>query len=80
MDVNFNFYASGYGTAQVAGQRKLLVARRARRAEQSTADPTHSIEYVYVPSTYSGTAAYSIQFADTAYRSFRLTSLTGNSF
>jgi hypothetical protein len=79
MDVNFNFYASGYGTAQLLDNGNYWWQAGAAGG-QSTADPTHSIEYVYVPSTYSGTAAYSIQFADTAYRSFRLTSLTGSSF
>jgi len=55
------------------------VAISAAIAGQAGAAPgTHKTRsFEYLPSGYGGIAAYSIEFADSAYRSFRLDSASG---
>ena len=78
-DIHFNanlpFYSAGYGTAQMLGKRQLLVPGRRRQAARTGGYPTRSFEFF--PSGYTGTAAFGIEFADTAYRSFRLDNASG---
>jgi hypothetical protein len=73
-NVDFAFYSSGYGTSQVLNNGNYWWQAGAAGG-QNNADPTRSFEYV--PSGFTGIAAYAIQFADTAYRSFRLNSTSG---
>ena len=73
-NVDFPFYSSGYGTSQTLDNGNYWWQAGAVGGQTGT-DPTRSSEYV--PSGYTGTAAYAIQFADTAYRSFRLNSASG---
>ena len=73
-NIEFKYYASGYGTAQVLDNGNYWW-QGGVAGGQSAAYPTHSIEYL--PSGTGGTTAYSIQFADTSYRSFRLNGTSG---
>jgi arylsulfate sulfotransferase len=70
-DVVFPFYAAGYGTSQILDNGNYWW--------QSGAAPTpySTRSFEYVPSGYTGITAYSIQFEDTAYRSFRLDTASG---
>jgi arylsulfate sulfotransferase len=77
INVDFTFYANGYGTAQLLDNGNYWWQAGAANG-QNAAFPTRSTEYV--KSGVSGNPAYSIEFADTSYRSFRLTSLTGTGF
>ena len=72
-NVNFPFYSHAYGKAQLLSNGNYwwqagIVGGRV------SSDPTRSLEYF--PSGATGTAAFGIQFANTAYRSFRMSSLT----
>jgi hypothetical protein len=70
-NVNFPFYSSGYGTSQILDNGNYWWQAGAGPSP----DNTRSFEYL--PSGYSGIIAYAIQFADTAYRSFRLDAASG---
>jgi hypothetical protein len=70
-NVNFPFYASGYGTSQILDNGNYWWQAGAAPA------PDNTRGFEYVPSGYTGITAYSIQFADTAYRSFRLDPSSG---
>jgi len=73
-NVNFPYYSFAYGTAQLLDNGNYWWQAGVVGGHNAP-DPTRATEYV--PSGSTGTPAYGIQFADTAYRSFRLTSLTG---
>ncbi len=79
MNVDFTFYSQAFGTAQLLDNGNYWFQAGCAVSPKTTY-PYRAYEYVYDPSTYSGTQVYSIWFGDTAYRSFRLTSLTGSSF
>ena len=70
-NVDFLFYASGYGTSQILANGNYWWQAGAAPG------PDSNRGFEYVPSGYSGITAYSIQFADTAYRSFRLDAASG---
>jgi arylsulfate sulfotransferase len=72
--VDFPFYSPGYGTSQILDNGNYWWQAGGVGGKAGT-DPTQSTEYV--PSGASGTAVYSIRFADTAYRSFRLDAASG---
>jgi len=74
-NVDFKFFSVGYGTAEVLDNGNYWWQAGAARGDDS-GDATRSFEYV--PSGYSGNAAYAIQFADEAYRSFRLDGMWRN--
>ena len=73
-NVDFPFYSGGYGTSQILDNGNYWWQAGGVGGKYSP-DPTNSSEYV--PSGYTGVAAYSIEFADTAYRSFRLNTASG---
>jgi hypothetical protein len=73
-NVDFDFYSSGYGTSQILDNGNYWWQAGAVGG-QNSADPTRSFEYL--PSGYTGIKAYSVEFADTAYRSFRLDGSSG---
>jgi len=77
LNENFSFYSSAYGTAQLLDNGNYWWQAGVANGP-NVPDPTRSIEYV--PFGFTGSTAFSIQFADTAYRSFRLTSLSGTGF
>lgn len=77
VNVSVTFYSGGYGTAQLLDNGNYWWQAGGAGGDQA-AYPTQATEYVL--SGFSGNAAYSIWFADTAYRAFRLTSLTGTGF
>jgi hypothetical protein len=68
-NVNLGVYAKGYGAAQVLDNGNYWWQAGAVGGT-SGPEPTQSFEYF--PSGFSGAKAYEIQFADTSYRSFRL--------
>jgi arylsulfate sulfotransferase len=70
-NVDFTFYASGYGTSQILPNGNYWWQGGAAPGP----DNTRSFEYY--PSGYTGGTVYAIQFADTAYRSFRLNPASG---
>ncbi|MGC9952077.1 MAG: aryl-sulfate sulfotransferase [Bryobacteraceae bacterium] len=73
-NVDFTFYAGGYGTSQILDNGNYWWQGGA--ADGGTGpDPTRGFEYL--PSGYTGIPAYAIEFADTAYRSFRLDAASG---
>jgi hypothetical protein len=70
-NVNFPFYSSAYGTSQILDNGNYWW-------QAGTAPGTYKTRsFEYLPSGYSGIEAYSIEFADSAYRSFRLDSASG---
>lgn len=73
-DIDFNFYSTAYGTSQVLDNGNYWW-QAGIAGGKSNAYPTKS--YEYLPSGFSGKTAYAIQFADTAYRSFRLDAASG---
>jgi hypothetical protein len=73
-NVDFPFYSGGYGTSQILDNGNYWWQAGGAGGKDS-AYPTQSSEYV--PSGYTGIAAYWIDFADTAYRSFRLDAASG---
>ena len=73
-NVNFPFYSSGYGTAQMLDNGNFWWQAGAAGG-QNGPEPTRS--YEYLPSGFSGVTSYAIDFADTSYRSFRLNSASG---
>jgi hypothetical protein len=79
MNVDFSFYAAGYGTAQLLDNGNYWWQTGAAGGKKTTY-PIRASEYFPLLSTFTGKEVYSIDFADTAYRSFRLTSLTGSTF
>jgi arylsulfate sulfotransferase len=70
-NVDFTFYASGYGTSQILPNGNYWWQAGAAPGP----DNTRGLEYV--PLGYSGTNVYEIEFGDTAYRSFRLAASSG---
>jgi hypothetical protein len=72
--VDFPFYSGGYGTSQILDNGNYWWQAGGVGGKTSP-DPTESSEYV--PSGYTGIEVYGINFADTAYRSFRLGAATG---
>jgi hypothetical protein len=70
-NVDFPFYSSGYGTSQILDNGNYWWQAGAGPL------PDNTRTFEYVPSGYSGIPAYAIQFADTAYRSFRLDPAAG---
>jgi hypothetical protein len=73
-NVDFPFYAAGYGTSQILDNGNYWWQAGAAASEDSEY-PTRGFEYV--PSGYTGITAYAITFLDTAYRSFRLDAASG---
>jgi len=72
INVDFSFYAGGFGTAQLLENGNYWWQAGGAGGGHA-ADPTQSTEYV--PSGFTGVPAYSIWFADTSYRTFRLAHL-----
>jgi hypothetical protein len=70
-NINFPFYSAGFGTSQILDNGNYWWQAGAA----GPPDSTRSFEYV--PSGFTGISAYSIEFGDTAYRSFRLDSTSG---
>ena len=70
-NVDFPFYSSAYGATQILDNGNYWWQAGAAPSP----DNTRSFEYV--PSGYAGIPAYAIQFADSAYRSFRLDGKSG---
>ncbi|MGO4881828.1 MAG: aryl-sulfate sulfotransferase [Bryobacteraceae bacterium] len=79
MNVDFNYYSQAFGTAQLLDNGNYWFMAGCAVSPKTTY-PFRAAEYVYNPSTYTGTKAYEVWYEDTAYRSFRLTSLTGSGF
>lgn len=73
-NIDFSFFSAAYGTSQILDNGNFWFQAGVVGGQGGT-DPTRSTEYL--PSGYAGTAEYSIQFADTAYRSFRLDAASG---
>ncbi len=73
-NIVFPFYSSAYGTSQILDNGNYWW-QAGVAGGQNVPDPTRSFEYF--PSGYVGISAYSIQFGDTAYRSFRLDTASG---
>jgi hypothetical protein len=73
-NVVFPYYSYAYGTAQLLDNGNFWWQAGVVGGHKAP-DPTRSTEYL--PTGTSGVAAFGIQFADMAYRSFRMTSLTG---
>jgi arylsulfate sulfotransferase len=73
-NVDFPFYSGGYGTSQILDNGNYWWQAGGVGGKTSP-DPTESSEYV--PSGYTGIEVYGINFADTAYRSFRLDAASG---
>jgi hypothetical protein len=70
-NVDFSFYSSAYGTSQILPNGNYWWQAGAAPG------PNNTRSFEYVPSGYTGGTVYAIQFADTAYRSFRLNSASG---
>jgi arylsulfate sulfotransferase len=73
-NVDFTFFAAGYGTSEILDNGNYWWQAGAAGG-QNGPDPTRGMEYL--PSGTTGTSVYSIEFADTAYRSFRLDAASG---
>ena len=73
-NVDFPFFSGGYGTSQILDNGNYWWQAGGAGGKYGP-DPTNSTEYV--PSVSTGVAAYSIGFADTSYRSFRLDTASG---
>jgi len=73
-NVDFTFYSAAYGTSQILPNGNYWWQAGVVGGLDGS-EPTRSTEYV--PSGYSGNKAYSIEFTDTAYRSFRLNTAEG---
>ncbi|MGO4883610.1 MAG: aryl-sulfate sulfotransferase [Bryobacteraceae bacterium] len=70
----FPFFSGAYGTSQILDNGNYWFQAGVVGGPNGP-EPTRS--YEYVPSGYSGTKVYGIEFADTAYRSFRLDAASG---
>jgi arylsulfate sulfotransferase len=70
-NVDFSFYSSGYGTSQILNNGNYWWQAGAAPG------PNNTRSSEYYPSGYTGGTVYSIQFADTAYRSFRVNAASG---
>jgi hypothetical protein len=70
-NVDFSFYSSGYGTSQILDNGNYWWQAGAAPG------PDNTRTFEYKPSGYAGIDSFAIQFADTAYRSFRLDSTSG---
>jgi len=73
-NVDFPFFSQAYGTAEVLDNGNYWWQAGAA-VGAGTADETRGFEYL--PSGFGGIAAYAIEFADSAYRSFRLDGASG---
>jgi len=73
-NIVFPFYSSGYGTSQILDNGNYWWQAGAAAGKYSDY-PTQGLEYV--PAGFGGIEAYAIEFADSAYRSFRLDSSSG---
>jgi len=73
-NVNFAFFSVAYGTSQVLDNGNYWW-QAGVASGQDGSYPTRS--YEYLPSGFSGVGAYSIEFKDTSYRSFRLNTASG---
>lgn len=71
INVDFPFYSSAYGTSQILDNGNYWWQAGAAPG------PDNTRSYEYLPSGFTGATAYAIQFADTAYRSFRLDAASG---
>jgi hypothetical protein len=79
MNVDFNFYSEAYGTSQLLDNGNYWWQAGVAISPHATY-PIRSNEYVPDLSGFTGNRAFQIWFEGTAYRSFRLTSLTGTGF
>ena len=70
-NVDFPFYSSGYGTSQILDNGNYWWQAGAGPG------PFQTRSFEYRPSGATGIPAYSIQYEDTAYRSFRLDAASG---